>query len=67
MDGLTGPVDGLGGLRFFFFIIIIFGRLTKVRKAIASVKPLLAKAFDWRRLQCPSPLTLFAHLHRILQ
>ena len=38
-------------------------QLTETGKATASLGPALTVTFDWRRLQCPHPLTKNARLH----
>jgi hypothetical protein len=63
-----------GGLVDFFVFLLInrgghskelasISQLMEAGKATASVDPPLTMTFDWRRLQCPPTLTLFARLH----
>jgi hypothetical protein len=69
-SGTSSPV----GLWIFFVFLLInrgghskepasISQLMEAGKATASVDPPLTMTFDWRRLQCPPTLTLFARLH----
>jgi hypothetical protein len=69
-NGLTGRLrNGLaGGLIDFFYRLTKAGnskepvsvnRLMEAGKATASVDPPLTVTFNWRRMQCPPPFTLF--------